>query len=187
MSVGANPPTGEPTGQGQQPDKTWNGIPLIAITFGLAFLILLLDQIGKMIAVATLEGKPPIHLIGEFVQLNFIRNSGAAFSIGTGMTLVFSLVACVVVAVIIKSASKLGSLGWALALGGLLGGALGNLMDRIFRAPGMFRGHVVDYVQMPPFGIFNLADVAITFSAIGIVALALLGIHLDGSRGETDD
>lgn len=167
--------------------KTWHGIPLISITFGLALAILIIDQLAKVLAIATLEGKPAVHLIGDFLQLNFVRNSGAAFSIGAGMTLVFTLVACVVVVVIVRSASKLGSLGWALALGGLLGGALGNLTDRIFRSPGLFRGHVVDYVQLPPFGIFNMADVAITFSAVAIVVLVLKGIHLDGTRSDTND
>lgn len=168
-------------------ERTWRGVPLIAITFSLAIAILLLDQIGKVVAVAVLEGQPPIQIVGELFQLSFVRNPGAAFSIGTGMTIVFSLVACAVVVVIVRSASKLGSLGWALALGGLLGGALGNLTDRVFRSPGMFRGHVVDYLQLPPFGIFNIADIAISFSAVGIVILALRGIHLDGTRGETND
>ncbi|MFZ1362296.1 MAG: signal peptidase II [Candidatus Nanopelagicales bacterium] len=170
-----------------QMSKTWQGIPYVAITFGLAVVVLFLDQIGKLIAVTFLEGRPPIQIVGQFLQLNFIRNPGAAFSIGTGMTIVFSLVACAVVIVIVRSARKLGSLGWALALGGLLGGALGNLTDRIFRSPGIFRGHVVDYIQMPPFGIFNVADIAITFSAIGIVILAVRGIHLDGTRGGTNE
>lgn len=167
-------------------ERTWRGVPLIAITFCLAIAILLLDQIGKLIAVAVLEGQPPIQIVGEFFQLNFVRNPGAAFSIGTGMTIVFSLVACAVVVVIVRSASKLGSLGWALALGGLLGGALGNLTDRVFRSPGLFRGHVVDYLQLPPFGIFNIADIAISLSAVAIVILALRGIHLDGTRGEAN-
>lgn len=173
--------------ESRQIDKTWQGIPYIAITFGLALLVLVLDQIGKLLAVLFLEGHQPIQIVGQFVQLNFVRNPGAAFSIGTGMTIVFSLVACAVVIVIVRSASKLGSLGWALALGGLLGGALGNLTDRLFRAPGIFRGHVVDYIQMPPFGIFNIADIAITFSAIGIVILAVRGIHLDGTRGSSHE
>ncbi len=171
----------------RQIDKTWRGVPYIAITFGLALLVVVVDQITKLIAVSLLEGKPPIEIVGEFFQLSFVRNPGAAFSIGTGMTIVFSLVACVVVVVIVRSASKLGSLGWALALGGLLGGALGNLTDRIFRAPGLFRGHVVDFLQMPPFGIFNIADVAITFSAVGIVILAIRGIHLDGTKGNANE
>lgn len=172
-------------GVDRQARKTWQGVPLIVVTFTLAFTIWLLDQIGKFAAVANLENKPAIEVVGQFVQFNFIRNSGAAFSIGAGMTIVFTLIASAVVVVIVRSASKLGSLGWALALGGLLGGALGNLTDRVFRSPGLFRGHVVDYIQMPPFGIFNIADIAISFSAIALVVLAIRGIHLDGSVGES--
>jgi signal peptidase II len=77
---------------------------------------------------------------------------------------------------------KLGSLWWALALGLLLGGALGNLTDRLFREPSFAMGHVVDFIQLPNFAIFNIADSAVVSAVVIICLLTLRGISLDGSR-----
>jgi len=88
----------------------------------------------------------------------------------------------VVVVVIVRTAPRLGSVGWAVALGGLLGGALGNLTDRLFRGPGPLRGYVVDWIQVPHYPVFNLADSAIVCSAVLMVVLSLRGIQLDGTR-----
>ena len=104
------------------------------------------DQLTKAWAAATLPPEQPRHLIGSVLQLNLIRNPGAAFSIGTGYTWILTLVACSVVAVIVATSRRLGSWGWAWALGLLLGGALGNLTDRMVREPGLGRGHVVDFI-----------------------------------------
>jgi signal peptidase II len=68
------------------------------------------------------------------------------------------------------------------ALGLLLGGALGNLTDRIFRSPGPLRGHVVDFLELPHWPIFNLADSAIVLGAVLITLQSLRGVHLDGRR-----
>ncbi len=86
------------------------------------------------------------------------------------------------VVVIVRTSRKLGSLGWAIALGGLLGGAVGNLLDRIFREPGLLRGHVVDFIALPNFAVFNVADSAIVCSAVLMVLLALRGVEIDGRR-----
>ena len=94
--------------------------------------------------------------------------------------MIFSLLAVVVAVVIIRTARSLGSKAWAIALGGLLGGALGNLLDRIFREPGFMRGHVVDFIQLPYWAIFNVADMAVVFSAVLIVILTLRGVPLRG-------
>jgi signal peptidase II len=131
--------------------------------------------------VAKLTPGRPVHVIGGFLQLTYTRNSGAAFSIGWGYTAVFSLIAIGVILVILRLARQLYSAPWALALGLLLGGAIGNLTDRIARAPGPFRGWVVDFIQFPHFAIFNLADAAITCGGVLMVLLAFRGLHPDGT------
>ena len=155
---------------------------LVRVTFGVAIAVVVLDQLSKYLVVAHLKDQPPIRVIGTWLQFEYLRNSGAAFSFGTSFTFVFSAIAVAVVVVIVRTSRKLGSLGWAIALGGLLGGAVGNLLDRIFRDPGFLRGHVVDFVYVQNFATFNLADSAIVCSAILMVILSLRGIEIDGRR-----
>ena len=101
------------------------------------------------------------------------RNPGAAFSIGgTSSTIVFTAIAVGVIIFIVRTARRIHSLPWAIALGLLLGGATGNLTDRIFRAPGPLRGWVVDWIQLPHWPVFNLADSAIVCGAVLMVLLA---------------
>ena len=154
---------------------------------GIAAFVLAADILTKLAAVARLEGREPVELLGGAVYLVLVRNPGAAFSLATGYTWVLSLVAVAVVVVIARIARQLRSTGWAVALGLVLGGALGNLTDRIFRAPGPLRGHVVDIVSLlAPDGhvwpVFNLADSSIVCGGVLLVLLALTGRELDGTR-----
>ena len=106
---------------------------------------------------------------------------GAAFSVGTGYTIVFTLIAAAVVVAILRVSRRLYSRRWAIALGALLGGALGNLLDRMFRDPGPLRGHVVDWIELPHWPVFNLADSAIVGAAVLMVLLAVTGREVDGT------
>lgn len=147
-----------------------------------AVVVLLVDQLTKVWAVARLEGQPPIEVVGTWLQLVFVRNPGAAFSLGGGSTIIVSLLALVIVAVLLLRARNLGSAWWAVALGGMVGGAVGNLVDRIFREPGGLRGHVVDFLALPNWPVFNVADMAVVGSALLMVVLVARGIEIDGSR-----
>jgi len=154
---------------------------------GVALTVLALDVVSKLIVVHTLSGHAPIRLLGGFLTLLLLRNSGAAFSIGTSMTIVFTAIAVAVIVYILRAARKLRSLPWAITLGLLLGGATGNLADRIFRSPGLFRGDVVDWIEWPHWPVFNLADSAIVCGGVLAVLLALRGVRLDGSREGAPD
>jgi signal peptidase II len=152
---------------------------------GVAVFVLAADITSKALVVAHLRPDQPVHLIGNVLMLWLTRNPGAAFSVGTGETAVFTVIAFGVVIYIARTARRLYSLGWAVALGLLLGGAAGNLGDRIFRAPGLFRGEVVDWIAVTRYyPIFNLADSAIVCGGILTVILAMRGYHLDGTRGD---
>lgn len=153
----------------------------------IAFLVLAADTVTKVVAVAQLEGRAPVELLGGAVYLQLLRNPGAAFSLATGYTWLLTLVAIGVVVVIVRVARRLRATGWAVALGLVLGGALGNLVDRMLRAPGPLQGHVVDMVSLfAPDGrawpVFNLADASIVSGGALLVLLALLGRELDGTR-----
>jgi len=166
--------------------------PRRLLLFGLvAAAALVLDIVSKVVVAANLGNHAPIRLLGGAIYLVETRNSGAAFSTGTGATVVLTVIALAVVGVILRTARRLRSVGWAVALGLILGGALGNIVDRLFRAPGVGRGHVVDWISPfsddgSRFAIFNLADSAITCGAVLAAILALRGIDLDGRRGPRD-
>jgi signal peptidase II len=147
-----------------------------------AAFVLAADVISKSIVVARMADHQPIRLLGGLLTITLTRNGGAAFSIGTSMTIVFTAIAVGVIVYILRTARNLRSIGWAITLGLLLGGATGNLLDRIFRAPGLFQGHVVDWIELPHWPVFNLADSSIVCAGVLVVLLALCGIRLDGTR-----
>lgn len=157
----------------------------VGILLAVAAAVYALDAFTKYLVVAKLTPGDPVHVIGSFLQLTYTRNSGAAFSIGWSYTAVFTLIAIGVIVVILRLSRRLYSGPWAVALGLLLGGAVGNLSDRILRAPGPFRGWVVDFIQFPHFAIFNLADSAITCGGVLMVLLAFRGLHPDGTDERT--
>ena len=107
-----------------------------------------------------------------------MRNPGAAFGFAQGLTIAFTVVAVGVVVVILRLSRRLRSTPWAIALGLVLGGAVGNLVDRLFRAPGPGRGHVVDFLELPHWPVFNLADSAIVTAAVLMVLLSARGSEL---------
>jgi len=152
-----------------------------------ALFTVALDAATKALVVEKLEptGRA-IRLLGGAVTLVVSRNSGAAFSFATGMTVVFTLVAVAVVVYIVRTMPRLRSMGWALTLGLLLGGALGNLVDRLTRAPGFGKGHVVDFISVPHFARFNVEDSGITVGAALAILLSFRGIEVDGSRKQAD-
>ncbi|MDI6629741.1 MAG: signal peptidase II [Rhodococcus sp. (in: high G+C Gram-positive bacteria)] len=148
----------------------------------IAAVILLFDLVTKIVVVHYVKPGNPISIVGDVVTLRLVRNPGAAFSMATGMTWLLTVVAVAVVIGVIKIGRTLRSPWWALGLGLVLGGALGNLIDRFFRAPGPFQGHVVDFVSVGWWPVFNVADSSIVCGAILLVVLSLFGFEPNGER-----
>ncbi len=121
---------------------------------GLAIVVYACDQLSKNWVVANLPEGRSVPVLGEFLQWHFVRNPGAAFSMASGATWVFTLLAVVVVGAIIWQVRHLGSRTWAVFFALLLGGVLGNLTDRLTRDPGFPVGHVIDF-------IFDTVDVPV--------------------------
>ena len=155
-----------------------------AIVAVLAAIVLAADQFVKYLTIENLPPGQPVPVLGEFLQLVFVRNSGAAFSLGKDVTWVFTIALAVVAGVIMWKTLAVRSRLWAVVLGALLGGVLGNLGDRLFREPGFPMGHVVDMISMPWMmpAIFNVADVFIVTGMISVALLIVLGLRLDGTR-----
>jgi signal peptidase II len=176
-------PVNDPVEVAPAPRRVWLTVA-VAVT---AVTVVAVDQASKAWAVDRLTGRAPMQVVQGILQFHLTRNSGAAFSLATGTTWVFTLVATTVAVVIIRSTRRLGSRWWALALGLLLGGAVGNLLDRLFRTPGFGRGHVVDFIEylkfpVIDFPIFNVADSCILTAAVLIGWLGLRGVGMDGRR-----
>jgi signal peptidase II len=162
------------------------------LLLALAAVVLALDVTTKLLVVATLSDREPLRLLGGAVYLTEARNTGAAFSMAEGATVVFTLIAVAVAVVIVRTARRLYSTAWAVALALVLGGAVGNLLDRVFRDPGFLRGGVVDFISLfDPYGnvwpIFNVADSAIVCGGVLGAVLAFRGVEFDGRRARGRD
>jgi signal peptidase II len=151
--------------------------------YGLAAVVLVLDQASKRWAVAALTDGRTIGLIGDLLQFRLLYNPGAAFSIGVRFTWVLTVVAAAVVVAIAVAGWRVRSRGWSVGLGLVLGGALTHLLDRLFREPAFARGHVVDFIDYAGFFVGNVADIAIVGGVILLAVVNLRGISLDGKRG----
>ena len=152
-----------------------------------AVLAIGLDLAAKQLVLTHLSDGLPRRLLGGAIYLDLTRNSGAAFSIGTNLTVIFPIIAIGVIGFILVYARRLRSIPWAIAFGLVLGGAAGNLIDRLFRAPGPLRGHVVDFISVfGPYGerfpIFNLADSALFCGVVLAILLEFTGRRRDGTR-----
>lgn len=159
---------------------------LVAI---LAAVVLAADQFTKHLAIEGLPYQREVPVLGDFFQLYLTKNPGAAFSLGTGVTWVFTLaLAAVAVTVIVLAIRSVRTRSWAIVLGLLLGGVLGNLTDRLFREPGFPEGHVIDFIHTPWMwlwfrpAIYNVADIFIVTMMISVALLVVVGIRFDGTR-----
>ena len=164
----------------------WAVLTLLGIS---AVVVYTADQLSKMWVMSTLTEGVSEPVLGDFLQFYFVRNPGAAFSLSSGTTWVFSILAAVVTVVIIVFARKIRSIAWAVVFGLLLGGTLGNLTDRLTKENGegivsFGNGLVIDFISTPWMmpAIYNVADIAIVSSMCLLVLLTLMGIHIDGTR-----
>jgi signal peptidase II len=181
------PATTERSG-GARSGFTRAALVTLAVT---AVLAVGLDQWVKHLSTEHLHEGQPVRILGGLIYLSLLRNSGAAFSFGRGHTWIFPVITVIVIGWIVWMARKLRSVPWAIALGLVLGGALGNLSDRLFRAPGPFRGHVVDMISVfAPYGerfaVFNIADSCLTVGVALAVLLELIGLQRDGTRARRE-
>ena len=164
--------------------RTWRS--LIAVV-GLAAFVVVVDQITKIWAQNELAGQSSIQVVGDLLQFTYALNPGAAFSLGGDYTWVFTIAATAVSLAVVIFAGRVRSGWWLLALGLLLGGAVGNLVDRATQPPGFGVGYVRDFIELPNWPIFNVADMAVVASAGMIVVLSLLGVSATGVRTDEED
>lgn len=158
--------------------------------FGAATFLVIVDQLIKFLVVTELKGKPAISLIGPLnadsdvsvLRFVFVSNTGAAFGLGSNFTFVISLIAIAVVIGLSKWMLKITDPIWMIAATLLFGGALGNLVDRVIREPQVLRGHVVDFISIGKFPVFNFADICISLAAVVMIYAALTKREPEGLR-----
>jgi len=178
-------PTGGTAGSSAAgPARARRGGKFVLVLACCAAFAYLFDQLTKLWVVSTMVEGQVTPVLPPLLNWHFIRNPGAAFSIGEDYTWIFSIVMALVAGAIVFYARRVRSIWWAVALGFLLGGALGNLTDRLFREPSFGMGHVVDFIAFPNFAIFNIADSAIVGAVILWCILTLMGIGMDGRRAQ---
>lgn len=151
---------------------------LVAVTL----VALAVDQVTKVLAVEKLSDRDPVPVVDSLLQLTLARNPGAAFSTGTEFTVFISIFALCAVVVVGWFAVRVRTLGYAWGIGLVWAGILGNLVDRLLREPGPLRGHVIDFLQLPHWPVFNVADICINVGALLILLQVFRGVHLDGTR-----
>jgi len=160
----------------------------VRMVFVLVALVLYAVDLGtKILAIEKLSDREDVQVIGDLLQLHLTSNAGAAFSTGTQFTVLLSCIALAALIIVLWLSRRLGSLLWAVALGFLLAGVAGNLTDRVFREPGPFRGHVIDFLMLPNWPVFNVADICINVAAGLILIQAFRGIRIDGTRSHGRD
>ena len=143
-------------------------------------VMVVIDQATKIWATHALVQRP-ISIVGASIEFRLARNPGSAFGGFRGMTPILALAALAVAAFLVRSLRRATDRWVVVGLALVLGGAVGNLVDRVFRSPGVLRGHVVDFVAVGWWPIFNVADMCIT-----VGATCLAGGLVFGTRSEVD-
>lgn len=159
----------------------------LLIMAGSGLFAYVFDQVTKLWVVGTMTEGQITEVFPPVLSWHFIRNSGAAFSIGEDVTWIFTIIQAAVPLIVFWLSRRLGSIWWSIAFGLLAGGALGNLTDRLFREPSFGMGHVVDFIALPNFAIFNIADSAVVGAVILICILTFKGVGIDGLPAESAD
>lgn len=153
--------------------------------YSIGLTAVVLDQVTKYAAEAFLGGGQVVQVIGDLLRFRLAYNEAAAFSLGFGATWILALISSVAVLTLLWFGPKAKTTIWAVISGLVLGGAAGNWVDRVFKEPQFFSGHVVDFIQIPfNFPIFNLAD---SFLVIGLslaILRTLLGDEIGGGKVE---
>ncbi|WP_010534061.1 signal peptidase II [Brachybacterium squillarum] len=178
----------DPTGVGARRRAGLGLGPVLVIVLFLGGAIALIDQLTKNWAEANLPLLDPQPFLGEFLQFTLLYNSGAAWGMGSGITPVVTVLQIgIAIGVVVFAVRAVRSSWYALALAMILGGALGNIHDRLLRPPGPFRGEVVDFLELPNWPVFNIADMGVVGGAILVVLLGVIGVSPDPAREAEED
>lgn len=143
----------------------------VAVMAAVVIAVVAVDQLTKTWALRGLDDGRDVRVIGSLLKFTLTYNKGMAFSRGTGLGPVIGVVGLVVIVILLASLRRESSPLARVALSAVIGGALGNISDRLFRAGdgGFMGGAVVDFIQLPRWPVFNVADMAVTLGGLTLV------------------
>ncbi len=150
------------------------------LLFGAAAVVVAVDQLTKALVVSNLREGEPRRVIDGVLSWSLQRNPGSAFGLFRHVPVLFTILAALIAVAIVVRAPRVRDRLTGVALGLVLGGAVGNLVDRVARPPGLFRGHVIDFIDFHWWPVFNLADSAVVIGA----ALLLISSYRAERRGK---
>lgn len=139
---------------------------LCTLVFGVA-----VDQATKALALKYLTAQSNVPLVGNWIRLTLLHNSGATMSFASSNTMYLSIFAIIAVVALAWIGLRTKSLWWSLTLGLTASGALGNVIDRVLYQRTFLDGAVVDFINYGPF-VGNVADIILGIAA----ALIIIGI-----------
>ena len=139
------------------------------VLLSVAAVGLALDQSSKALVLSRMSEGESVAVLGRFLHFTLQRNPGAAFSLFQRIPVAFTVLAFAISIAILIGLPRVKDRPHAVALGLVLAGALGNLADRVFRPPGPFRGHVIDFIDFRVWPVFNVADSCIVIGALLLI------------------
>ena len=150
-----------------RPMETAGRIRRVAVLlFIVAAVVVAIDQVTKALVVSHLREGESRRVIAGVLSWTYQRNPGSAFGLFQHIPVLFTILAAAIAVVIVVRAPRVRDRLTSFALGLVLGGAVGNLVDRIARPPGVFRGRVIDFIDFHWWPVFNIADSAVVIGAV---------------------
>ena len=153
----------------------------LGIIAAIALVLLASDFITKQVALTHFSDSDPTQVLGGLLNFTLVFNSGGAFSFGQGETWFFTTVKMAFLITALVLSPRVRTPVWAVSFGLFIAGAAGNLIDRLFRGPSPWQGHVVDWIQLPHWPVFNLADCSVVCGSALVMWASFRGIRLDGT------
>jgi signal peptidase II len=143
----------------------------MAIGLGISAAVVALDLITKRYAATTFK-TDPVEVIPGVLDFVYTENFGASFSMLQDLGWFLSLAAALAAGIVVNALRHVRPIGEVIAFGLIGGGAVGNLVDRLARGDGLANGGVIDWIRLPNFPVFNVADSSITIAVVLLLVMA---------------
>ena len=142
----------------------------LILGLSISAVVIVIDLITKRHAAANFV-TDPVEVIPGVLDFVYHENFGSAFSLFQNAGLFLSIAAIVAFVIVVGALRLERPLGEVIAFGMIGGGAIGNLIDRLARGDGLTDGGVIDWIRLPNWPVFNIADSAITLAVVALLVM----------------